>query len=525
MGILHRFSLIMTNLLLLPCALAQNATTLSSEQPQWRGHFDTQGQANAMLQLPGSTYVQGSVTGATRLDSQRTSGEHLRRLIDSNTPVTRAEWQFLTAGETAQRLVLSGPPKGAFSLTLDKILPPTQQTPWLETPLSPAIAQLQRDIAQGGNSDAFWRRIRQHGGTPLVEEVDENNDIVTFLWRGARHNVFILGAPSGDHDPLFHLADSDVWYRSYRLPKQTFMSYKLAPDVPWINAPAGLQRRAILTSAQQDPLNPRAFPQIGIDRYQTSSAFALAKAPEIDSTLLQPGNSADYVTHRQFNSDILHNQRRITLYRHPDQQAQQHIVVLFDGQQYQDNVGVIPLVHNLIAQGTLPPLTLVLIDNIDSDTRSKELPPNAAFSRFLQDEFMPWLQHQGIQADAKQVTIAGSSYGGLAAAYAAFTAPQWFGNVISLSGSYWWSPSADDAEWLPLQFASAPSKAIRFYMEAGRFEGRDLNSGLLANNRHFYQVLLAKGYPVRYVERASGHDYLSWRTGLAEGLIWLYNKQ
>lgn len=524
MGIFHRFTLLLANLLL-PCALAQADTALSSQQPRWQGHFDTRGQAQATLRLPGDTYVHGVVSGATRLDSQRPSGEHLRRLVDSSTPVNHAEWQFMTSGDAALRLVLSGPPLGAFSFTLDNILLPAQQTPWQETPLSPTIARLQHELMQGGDSEAFWRRVREQGGTPLVEAQDDSHDIVTFLWRGARHNVFILGAPSGDHDPLLQLGASDVWYRSYRLPKQAFMSYKLAPDVPWINAPAGVQRRAILTSAQQDPLNPRTFPQPGVDRYQTSSAFALAQAPVVDAALLQPGNSADYVTHTALKSAILHNQRRITLYRHPGQQAQQNIVVLFDGQQYQDNVGVVPLVHNLIAQGKLPPLTLVLIDNIDSDTRSKELPPNAPFTRFLQDELMPWLQHQGIHADAQRVTVAGSSYGGLAAANAAFEAPQWFGNVLSLSGSYWWSPEADDAEWLPRQFARAPTRKIALYLEAGLFEGRDLNSGLLANNRHFYQVLLAKGYPVHYVERASGHDYLSWRTGLAEGLIWLYNKQ
>ena len=45
---------------------------------------------------------------------------------------------------------------------------------------------------------------------------------------------------------------SDVWFRSYVVPADTLMQYKLAPDVPQVDGVGHEQRRAILVSAQAD---------------------------------------------------------------------------------------------------------------------------------------------------------------------------------------------------------------------------------------------------------------------------------
>ncbi len=44
-------------------------------------------------------------------------------------------------------------------------------------------------------------------------------------------------------------------------------------------------------------------------------------------------------------------------------------------------------------------------------------------------------------------------------------------------------------------------------------------SNQVAQNRHMRDVLLAKGYRVSYHEYTGGHDYVSWRGSLADGLI------
>lgn len=124
---------------------------------------------------------------------------------------------------------------------------------------------------------------------------------------------------------------------------------------------------------------------------------------------------------------------------------------------------------------------------------------------------------------AARTVIAGSSYGGLTSSYAALQHPQWFGNVLSLSGSYWWAPGGHMPGWTMRAYAHAtpqPDHPVRFYLDAGRYEAaRGGQDGILETNRHLGDVLHAKGYAVTQVEHDTGHDYLHWQGSLGCGLV------
>jgi enterochelin esterase family protein len=129
-----------------------------------------------------------------------------------------------------------------------------------------------------------------------------------------------------------------------------------------------------------------------------------------------------------------------------------------------------------------------------------------------------------VTTEPARVTIGGSSYGGLAAGYAALTHPELFGNVVSLSGSYWWAPdnAPADHEWLTAQIRPAQSTSPRFYLDVGLYETIGLKAGgpnqIEANSR-FRDTLQANGYAVTYAEFVGGHDYFCWRGTLADGLL------
>src|SRR5690606_19719444 len=137
---------------------------------------------------------------------------------------------------------------------------------------------------------------------------------------------------------------------------------------------------------------------------------------------------------------------------------------------------------------------VVLIGNASPQARGKELPPNEAFARFLDKELMPWIKNQGIGQPPSSTVIAGSSYGGLASAYAGLRHPHHFGNVLSLSGSYWWAPQGEIPGWMMRQYVEAPKANLHFYLDAGRYEGsRGGVDGILETSRHLGDVLRAKG--------------------------------
>ena len=76
------------------------------------------------------------------------------------------------------------------------------------------------------------------------------------------------------------------------------------------------------------------------------------------------------------------------------------------------------------------------------------------------------------------------------------------------------------------QFISSPRKSIRFYLDAGsaEFNATGGSDSILFCTRVFRDVLRARGYEVHYQEFVGGHDYLSWRGTLADGLIALMGK-
>ncbi|MFS8934279.1 enterochelin esterase domain-containing protein [Cupriavidus taiwanensis] len=537
---------LMLSLAAIATPAAASDPTLAVGQPA-HGTWQPGAPLHYTLSLQAGDVVRGVLDGpAATLDLADAGGKPLRRLLGPTT-LSRG-FLFVAPGSGAYRLTVSGDqadvpgavggrplPGAPYVLRIDEIVPWAAQHEPADLPDSPTLRALAQALASGGNTNAFWQDMARRG-TPLVEPLpptpgsgQEAMVRVTFLWRGARDNVRLLGSPAGDHDPLLRLGDSDVWYRSYRVPAATRMSYQLAPDVPVLDQPAAQRRRAILATVQRDPLNPRTFPDHGADPFQLKSVLELPAAPPQPWLAPRAGVPAGTVTPYRIDSRILGEARDIYVYR-PARARPTATLVLFDAHAYLSLVPTPTLLDNLIDAGLLPPVAALIVANPSAAARAAQLPPNPAFADFLANELMPWAATLGLDAPADRTVVAGSSYGGLAAAYAGLRHPQRFGLVLSQSGSFWWGPGgAPDQpprqpQWLIREYAASPRLPLRFYLEAGRFEEGRGAVNILTTTRHMRDVLAAKGYPVVHAEHASGHDYLQWRGTLACGLIALLGR-
>lgn len=519
--------------LALPVAVA-TATAMAADAPgiavgaAQQGMLEPAQSRRWRVQVPAGHVVQGDFDGpGAVLDLLDAGGRHLRRLVGEGNGPQGFTWQVQAEH---QLQVQAGPQGSTYALRLRRTLAPAgSAAPDLHRPESPRLQALAQTLAAGGSTEAFWReRARQ--GTPLVEPLPGHESLVTFLWRGTgqTQGVRLFGSPSGNHDPLQRLGDSDVWWASFRMPDSARLSYRLAPDVPQVEGSAQDQRRMILATAQRDPLNPHVFPaqaDTRLDAFQGFSVLELPQAPPQHWIAPRPGVPQGRLTRHVLASRILGNERPIWLYR-PAHAEPQALLVLFDAHAYRQDVPTPRIVDNLVADGLIPPTSVVLVANPSPEARAAELPPNPQFARFLDEELMPWVRAQGLAQAPEATVVAGSSYGGLASAYAGLMLPHWFGRVLSLSGSFWWAPPGELPGWMMRRYAQEPPRPVRFYLDAGRYEGaRGGQDGILETNRHLGDVLHAKGYAVTRREHATGHDYLHWQGALGCGLVALLNPE
>jgi enterochelin esterase-like enzyme len=475
-------------------------------------------------------YVKGQLrvtAGAFDLDLVGGKGEHIRRLAKGTAGI--ADFQFVSA-QPGERLVVTTKRQGAYALVIERLVSSAEQVPPAEAYLSPLMAETAVAIAAGKHTDAFWAMVEQRG-TPLVEEAGEGHKIVTFVGRGAKRNIRLFGAPSGDHEELQRLDGSDIWFKSFEVPGGTRLSYQLAFDVPDVPGTARDRRVAILATAKADALNPHRWPAEASDAYNQDSVLELAGAPP-QPWLEEKGNPHGTLKELSIESRVLGNRRDIAIYQPANFNAARNDTILlfmFDADQYTGRVPVPRILDNMIAAGALPQVVAVFVANPDRESRARELPANPAFADFMATELYPFVAKEtGLDIPAERTVLAGSSYGGLASATVAMRHPEIFGNVLSMSGSFWWSPEGtpeNRREHVAGLISAGPVLPLRFFLSAGLFEtGAHGTAGILDTSRHLRDVLQAKGIPVIYRDYAGGHDYLVWQGVISDGLIALFGK-
>ena len=383
--------------------------------------------------------------------------------------------------------------------------------------LSPRISTLARELDSGDKNalKTFWREIQGHA--PIIEpDADDSRmRLLTYLWRGSTNtkSVGVLGdVPIDGNYTLQRFRDTDLWFRTERLPKDARFGYELCDG-----------------SCMRDPLNPAWWDSIG------RSVVEMPDAPPEPWIVAAPNTPKGSLVKAIIKSSILGEDRPVGVYTPPGYSLEKgpyNLLIVFDG----DGYGIDPnspeptptILDNLLSKDKVSPTVAVLVSNIDGSKRNRDLSCSVRFEDFLAKELVPWaVQYYHAADDPSRVVVAGSSLGGLSASCTALRHPETFGNVLSQSGTYTYSPDENagaknyflgENNWLARKFASEPLLPIRFFVSVGRLEGGSAWSGLL-ENRRLRDVLIAKGNQVSYWEYTGSHDALTWRDSLADGLI------
>ncbi|MCG6266378.1 alpha/beta hydrolase [Vibrio furnissii] len=485
-------------------------------------------------------YFRGSIRSEQALDAvvvTNSAGEIVQHLITRGAREAEIFWQVQHADDYTFHFTSQSNVPTTVTLELRALaLKSDQSVLFEENIISTQLAKMAQQIAHHDTQAEanFWAKVASTG-TPLVEADEDGQTVVTFLYQGdaSTHNVMVIGTPYDGQAYLTRLASSDIWFKSYVLPRSSRLSYRLAVNVPQLAEDDWIEQYfAAYSTLMLDPQNPH--PTFGDDQSQFGAA----------STMTLPDAPSDSLTHNHhapqgrietlnYASDQLGNSRVVRIY-HPHPVYTPHetspLLLMFDGNDYLTKVPTPLILDNMIAQGIIEPIRAVLIDPPTPKLRAQELTPNAAYATFLATELMPWLcEHLAIHPTAENTILCGSSFGGLAAMHIAFQYPNQFGKVLSQSGSFWWSPdqatpaSSEASPWFAEQVTQSPPHAIDIYMNAGLFEINPASHEILENNRTLADILQHQGYATTFETIACGHDYFSWRVTLAHGLAALLN--
>ncbi len=150
------------------------------------------------------------------------------------------------------------------------------------------------------------------------------------------------------------------------------------------------------------------------------------------------------------------------------------VVVMPDGGEREDFPHLTGTVDTLIAEGAIPPLLVVGIENTErrrdltgptSVASDREIAPrvggSAAFRRFIADELMPEIRRRYRTTDT--TAIVGESLAGLFVVETFFEAPDLFDAYIAISPSLWWNRRALVAA-APAWLAAHPGVRARLYV-------------------------------------------------------------
>lgn len=206
--------------------------------------------------------------------------------------------------------------------------------------------------------------------------------------------------------------------------------------------------------------------------------------------------------------------------------------------------GLFTVLDNLIAEGKVPPVVAVSIQNGGGDAQGSERgleydTMSGRYAEFVEHEVLPRVEaeaHVKLTRDPEGRATMGGSSGGSCALAMAWYHPEWYHRVLTFSGTYvnqQWPANAETPHgawgFHETLIPGNARKPLRIWMEVG--DRDNLNPNMLDGmhdwvvaNERMAAALAAKGYHYQFVfARNAGHTDRAVRAQvLPEALEWVW---
>jgi enterochelin esterase-like enzyme len=334
----------------------------------------------------------------------------------------------------------------------------------------------------------------------------------TFVFRGEADEVHvaqrIVGLPN--MLPLKRMRDTDLWYLVLELPKGSRIEYQIEV------------RRGDHYERFNDPLNPALSHSpmgsssvcfaYGYETPEWSLPDPDARPGELTELVL-PGHALERDTHVQV---YLPARFRRT--------ASYPLLVVHDGADFLQYASAKVVLDNLIHRLDIAEMVVAFVNPHE---RLTEYANSTLHSRYINDELVPHLERElPLIGQPAGRCLLGSSFGAIASLAAAYRAPDRYGGLVLMSGSFVFTDIATDhgggPEFDPVvkfvnKFRARPRRiADRAYLSCGVYEP------LIVPNRAMVLTLEAQGLSVRFDEVRDGHSWENWRDRLRAALSFVY---
>jgi enterochelin esterase family protein len=303
-------------------------------------------------------------------------------------------------------------------------------------------------------------------------------------------------SPNGDS--MRNVSATDLYYFGRKFEPDARIDYKFINDGNWILDPLNLhivnggfgQNSELAMPSYLQPATIRYNPAIP---HGTLSTFTLISSYTGDS------RSVTVYLPPHYDSSSL---RYPSLYVH-------------DGPDYLSLASMANVIDNLIDAKQIRPMIGVFIPSGGDRAAEYRLEKITQFTSMMIKELVPYVDSvYRTDASASQRGTMGASDGGHIALYLAVNYPETFGLVGGQSSTI------TDLFRIPVQ--TGPKISVKFYLDVGTYDISSKSFRLLPLNRDFRDLLMRKGYAIRYAEYHEGHSWGNWRAHTGDILKTLY---